>query len=136
MRKYLPLLVIYGILAVCPKSFAFDVTLAWDPNSEKELIGYKVYYDDSSGDPYLGTEADQGTSPIIVLLEELGDPNIPEFKITGLIDGYQYFFAVTAISEADESGYSNEVSAEAPQADGSNRSGGGGGQGCFISTMQ
>jgi len=138
MRKYLPLLLV--LMFVCPTScFAWEVTLGWDPNTEKELAGYKVYYDTSSGDPYYGTEADQGTSPITILCEDLPDPNDPEFTLTGLVPGYRYYFAVTAFSVDDmESGYSNEVSTDGEDAEsGSDRSsdGGGGGQGCFISTL-
>ena len=29
-----------------------EVTLAWDPNTEPELAGYKVYWDIDSGPPY------------------------------------------------------------------------------------
>ena len=137
MHKYFLLFI---LMFVYPAScLAWQVTLGWDPNTEPELAGYKVYYDTSSGDPYYGAEADQGTSPITIMLEDLPDQNSPEFTLTGLISGYRYYFAVTAFSTDDrESGYSNEVSTEEEDAEsGSARSSsGGGGQGCFISTMR
>ena len=131
---------IFVLLLLSPvPCFAWEVTLGWDPNTEPELAGYKVYYDTSSGDPYYGTEADQGISPVTILCKDLPDPNDPEFTLTGLISGYRYYFAVTAFSSDNrESGYSNEVSTEEEDAEsGSARhSGGGGGQGCFISTTR
>jgi hypothetical protein len=115
------------------------VTLAWDANTEPELAGYKVYYDTSPGDPYYGTEAYQGKSPITVMLEDFPDQNFPEFTLTGLISGPTYYFAVTAFNTEDlESGYSNEVYAKDEDSQGGSEpsNGGGGGDGCFISTVR
>jgi hypothetical protein len=91
--------------------FAADVTLRWDANTESDLDGYKLYYKtDSSGSPYDGTGSDQGASPVDIPLTSLGDPNNPEFTITGLDAGHIYFLALTAYdTEDNESGYSNEV---------------------------
>jgi hypothetical protein len=82
-----------------------DITLAWDANTEPNLAGYKVYYDsDGSGEPYGGTGATEGDSPIDV-------GNVTEFTLYGLSDGEVHFLAVTAYNdEGLESGYSNEVS--------------------------
>jgi len=138
MRKRLLILVAMLVL-VCPTTcLAWSVTLGWDPNDEEKLAGYKVYYDTSPGDPYYGTEADQGTSPITILCKDLPDANDPEFTLTGLVLGYRYYFAVTAITEDIESDYSNEVSAEKEFESGSDRhsGGGGGGKGCFISILE
>lgn len=138
MHRYTWLVVIGMVLLVPASCLAFDVTLAWDPNKETTLAGYKVYYDTSPGDPYYGTEAEQGTSPITILLEDLPDQNSPEFTLTDLISGPTYYFAVTAFNdEGLESGYSNEVNTKDEDSQsGSNQSGGGGGgHGCFISTI-
>ena len=109
-------------------SSAAEVTLAWDANTEPDLTGYKIHYDTSPGSPYYGTEADQGTSPITVLIKDLDDQHNPEFTITGLDDNEDYYFALTAFDNENlESGYSNEAST----AD-ENR--GSGGAGCFIGT--
>ena len=108
---------------------AAEVTLAWDANREPNLAGYKIYYDTSSGFPYYGTEADQGTSPIIVYVEDLDDPNNPEYTLTGLDDTEHYFFALTAFDDENpESGFSNEAST-ADSTSGSSGGGGGGGAG-------
>ena len=82
-----------------------DITLAWDANTEPNLAGYKVYYDSNgSGEPYGGTGATEGDSPVDV-------GNVTEFILHGLLDGEVHFFAVTAYNdEGLESGYSNEVS--------------------------
>ncbi len=85
---------------------AMDITLAWDANAEPNLAGYMIYYDtDSSGEPYDGTEAMEGESPIDV-------GNVTEFTLSDLPDGVVHFFAVTAYNDENvESGYSNEVDA-------------------------
>ena len=113
---------------------AAEVTLAWDDNTEPDLAGYNIYYDTSSGAPYYGTGADQGASPITVLIGDLNDPQNPEITLTGLDDDQDYYLALTAFdSEGSESDYSNEVST-ASGTGGGDSSGGGGGGGCFIGT--
>ena len=74
-------------------ALAADVTLAWDPNSETDLAGYKVYY---------GTASGVFGAPIT-----LG--KVTTYTVTGLAPG-TYYFAVTAYNAAGlESGFSNEV---------------------------
>lgn len=75
---------------------AAAITLTWDPNSEEDLGGYKVYVGTSSG--------------------EYGSPtdisNVTTYKPPGLQPNTTYFFAVTAYDlSGNESGFSNEVSA-------------------------
>jgi hypothetical protein len=96
-------------------SYALDVTLAWDANQESDLRGYKIYYDTDSGRPYSGSGAQQGNSPIEMLLNEDEDPNpaVVQYTVHNLPDGI-YYFAVTATdTEGLESDYSNEVKAAA-----------------------
>jgi hypothetical protein len=83
-----------------------DISLQWHANSEPNLAGYKIYYKtEFSGPIYEGTGAVEGDSPI-----DIGD--MTEFTLHGLLDGEDYFFAVTAYNfEASESTYSNEVCA-------------------------
>jgi len=72
-----------------------DVVLQWDPNSESDLAGYKVYYGTASGT--YGTPITIGTQV--------------SYTFTQLAPG-TYYFAVTAYNTAGlESGFSNEVSA-------------------------
>jgi PKD repeat protein len=97
-----------------------SVTVAWEKSVTNQdgspctdLAGYKIYYDtDQSGAPYNGSSLDQGTSPIVVPVSSLSDPNNPDFVLSGLTPGMTYRLAVTAIdSRSNESGYSNEISA-------------------------
>jgi chitinase len=112
-------------------SSAAEVTLAWDANTEPDLMGYKIYYDTSPGDPYYGTDADQGISPITVLCKDLDHPSNPKFTLTGLGANEDYYFALTAFDNENlESGYSNEAST----AGGNNGGGSSGGGGCFTVT--
>jgi len=117
--------------------FAAQVTLAWDPNTEVHLAGYRIYYKTSTpGAPYDGTGANEGDSPIDVPLALLTDEDNPEYTVTGLSDTKTYYFAVTAYShDKRESGYSGEVSTgSTPSAASTGGSGGGGGGGCLIAT--
>ena len=118
----------YGI------SSAAEVTLAWDANTEPDLIGYKIYYDTSPGDPYYGRDADQGISPITVFLNDLDDLHNPKFTLTGLSDSGDYYFTLTAFDNENlESGYFNEASTAGGNKGGGS-SGSGGGGGCFTVT--
>lgn len=112
-RKWGFVLIAAGLLSLAMAPVpSIDVTLQWDPNTEFNLAGYRIHYKmDSSGEPYDGTGANEGASPITLPREDLDDPYNPEFTLTGLLDGATYFFAVTAYNTAGlESGYSNEVS--------------------------
>ncbi|HEY3351639.1 MAG TPA: SBBP repeat-containing protein [Polyangia bacterium] len=73
------------------------------------LYAYRVNYDMFSGQPYLGTGAAEGDSPITVLVATLADPTAPALLLTGLPGG-QFFFAVEALC-AD--GSASKLSAEA-----------------------
>jgi hypothetical protein len=105
------LFIIFPILSVAN---AAEVTLAWDANSEDNLAGYKLYYKtDTSGTPYNGTGLTEGDSPIVISTGELTDASAPVFTLTGLADGEQYYFALTAFDDDGlESDYSDEVSYE------------------------
>jgi len=92
--------------------FAAQVTLAWDPNTEVHLAGYRIYYKMSTpGAPYDGAGANEGDSPIDVPLALLTDKDYPEYRLTGLSDTKTYYFVVTAYAYySRESAYSDEVS--------------------------
>src|SRR2546422_606574 len=76
-------------------SSAAQVTLAWDPNTETDLAGYKLYYGPSSGS--YQSSVDVG--------------NLTSYTLSGLLEGRIYYFAVTAYNlSLGESGFSNEVS--------------------------
>ena len=100
-----------SLFSLIPSSFSAEVTLAWDPNTETDLAGYKVYYKTgSSGTPYDGTGIDQGDSGISIPLDNLATPDNPSLSLTGLQDNEFYYLVVTAVdSSGNESGYSNEA---------------------------
>src|SRR5437899_5376200 len=76
-------------------SSAAQVTLAWDPNTETDLSGYKLYYGPASGS--YPSSVDVG--------------NLTSYTLSGLLEGQIYYFAVTAYNlSMGESGLSNEVS--------------------------
>jgi hypothetical protein len=81
-----------------------EVTMAWDPNTEPDLAGYKIYYKtEFSGPPYNGTGFIEGDSPI-----DIG--NQTEFTLHGLTEDVTYFFVATAYNtEGLESCYSEEL---------------------------
>jgi hypothetical protein len=90
MRRLLILVVfILSTLTV----FAGDVSLAWDHSESTDVVGYRMYYGNSSG------AYDTVTSL----------PYQNTYTVRGLIDG-TWFFAVTALNTTAESAYSNEVS--------------------------
>ncbi len=77
-----------------------QIQIAWDPNTESDLAGYKVYY---------GTSSRNYGSPIDV-------GNVTTYAITNLVAGQVYYIAVTAYNTANyESDYSNEVSGPATE---------------------
>lgn len=95
------------LLAFAGLSFAQDITLAWNPSTDPNVVGYKVYYKaDSTVMPFDGAGAVEGHSPITV-----GDKLTT--TLTGLPDGQVYYFAVTAYdSLGQESAYSPIVASQ------------------------
>ena len=92
----------YGIFFfILLVSCAHAERLVWDANAEPEVIGYKVHRGLSSGQ--YNTVVDVG--------------NVTEYQLVGLDPTKTYYFAVTAYSATQESGYSNEA-IRAPPAQG------------------
>ncbi|UFS69120.1 Ig-like domain-containing protein [Geomonas sp. RF6] len=85
-------------------SFAASVVLDWDPSTDADLAGYKVYYQaNSSALPFGGSGADEGSAPLDV-------KNVTSTTISGLDPSNSYYFAVTAYnSVGTESVYSNII---------------------------
>ncbi len=94
-------------------AYAFDVTLGWDPNTETNMAGYKVYYGTTQGGPYNGSGSNERTSPILVPVNRLANVARPECTVRGLPDGTYYFVITAYNTQGLESGYSNEVRAQA-----------------------
>ncbi len=81
---------------------AADVTLAWDPNTEANLAGYKIYH---------GTAPGTYLAPIVI-----GKQTI--YTVSGLQPGTHYFSVTAFDTFGNESGFSNEVFTTIGQGDG------------------
>ena len=93
--------IIIGLIA--SNALAAQATLAWDPNTESDLAGYKVHYGTASGSYTVHTDVH----------------NVTTYTVTGLTAGQTYYFAATAYdASGNESGYSNPVSYAVPSANG------------------
>ncbi len=100
---------------------AAEITLAWDQNPESDVIGYKVYYGQSSGS--YSTTVDVG--------------NYTSCVISGLDIDETYYSVVTAYDTSeDESAYSDEITYTVPanSINGSDGGDGDDGGSCFIAT--
>ncbi len=99
------LLLILLMVLIPVLASAMDVKLAWDPNTETDLAGYKIYFGTTKGGPYNA----QG-SPIVIAKTAQGFVvTSPEWKVPNLASGTWYFVATAYDAEGLESGYSNEV---------------------------
>lgn len=118
LHFFLFVLIVFSLIfASTPEVRAADVTLAWDPNPEPSVQGYRVYYGKASG--FYTNVLDVG--------------NRTDCVIPGLDAGTTYFLACTAYSATgDESNFSGEIVYATEGA--SSSSGSGGSSRCFIAT--
>ena len=76
-------------------AYSFQLTLAWDPNPEPDLAGYKLYYGTESTEYGQGVDINKNES----------------VTISGLELSKRYYFAVTAYDlQGNESDFSDEIS--------------------------
>ena len=102
----LKLTTVLAIVLLAAASHAAQVKLAWDPNTEANLAGYKVSYGTASGT--YSTVVDVG--------------KVTTYTIANLADSKTYYFAAVAYNTSGaSSGYSNQVTftTPAPTANGS-----------------
>ncbi len=93
-------LILFLTLLFCSIESVAQIKLAWDPNIEPDLAGYKVYY---------GTASRTYRTPINV-------GKVTTYTLNGLSPAVVYYVAVTAYDTANhESAYSNEVSGQIPE---------------------
>ena len=84
--------IIIGLIA--SNAMAAQATLAWDPNTESNLAGYRVHY---------GTVSRSYAFSLDVR-------KVTICSVAGLTEGQTYYFAVSAYdTSGNESGFSNEV---------------------------
>ena len=119
------LVVMAGLLLspLAETAHSATVTLAWDPNPEPTVAGYRLHY---------GTLSGAYTNIVDVAASTRA-------TISALLEGVTYYMAVTAYdTSGNQSGYSDEIVYTVPKAVGTEpstgSSGGGGGGGCFIAT--
>lgn len=132
LTKRVALLILLLLLILPSMAIARDVTLAWDPNTDTNLSGYRLYARER-GMAYDYNDPEwQGTAT--------------QCTVAGFDEYESYYFVVRAVdSDGNESGDSNEVYLPSVLDDGSDdsalessgdgRSSGGGGGGCFISSL-
>ncbi|HET6489254.1 MAG TPA: fibronectin type III domain-containing protein [Syntrophales bacterium] len=113
------ILLIFILCLLAPAAHAGEVTVAWDPNPEPDVAGYKIYYGTSPGSYSSFVNAG----------------NITSIVISGLAAGATYYFAAVAYDgSGNESGFSNEIAYAVPGAATADSSSSGGGGACFIAT--
>jgi fibronectin type 3 domain-containing protein len=101
---------LFALLATCfllaTSAYAQQVRLQWDPNSEEDLAGYRMYRSTVSGSGYQRV----GEIPC-----SGGDAACATFTDTGLVYATTYYYVVTAFNTSGlESGQSNQVSTWIP----------------------
>ena len=100
-RHILALLATCSLVLIClaRPSHAADATLAWNPDSDPTVVGYRVHLGTSSG--------------VYTQEEDVG--NLTSATVSSLVGGATYYFVVTAYdASAVESSPSNEVSYAPP----------------------
>jgi hypothetical protein len=78
-----------------------SVILGWQPSSDPNAVGYRIYYGTASGN----------------YSNQVWVGNLTSVTIDGLADGVTYYFAATTFNaQNQESGFSNEASYQVPAA--------------------
>lgn len=102
MYKSIVLLVLGILFCTATGSSATVVTLGWDPNTESNLAGYKLYYG-----PTPRTEGAYTDTVVI------NDKGVTTWDLDLDLSQGTYYLALTAFdTDGNESGFSNEVEAK------------------------
>lgn len=94
MKKKLFLMILIFVLGFFVVSFAAEITFKWDPNSEPDLAGYKIYWGTATRD--YSKNVDVG--------------NVVSYTLKDLPDGVFYFAATAYDNDGNESDFSDEIS--------------------------
>lgn len=95
MKTFKTIMIAIGIMVVSGCLFAAQIQVTWNPNTEPDLAGYRLYVGEVSG---------QYGEPI-----DLGNVTGHVMEITPQY-GATYYFALTAYdTSGNESGYSDEA---------------------------
>ncbi|MEJ2642327.1 MAG: fibronectin type III domain-containing protein [Desulfosarcinaceae bacterium] len=121
-------IVLASLLFMIPvKTLAGEITLAWDPNNETDLAGYRLYMREGAQVSGFGLLVDIPLTDI--------ESEAPSFTVFDLEADTRYYFAITAYNaNGDESGRSNSVCVlnDQPCVVNSSASSSGG---CFLDTL-
>ena len=77
-------------------TFAMDVTLQWDPNSEPDLAGYNIYQADRMGN-------------LTGAWNKIGTSSTTGYVVTGLPDTQNFAWLVTAYDNAGNESFASNM---------------------------
>jgi len=97
MKKSIFILLCIASLLSFGLAFGESIQLVWDPNTETDLAGYKVYSSNTDGGPY-------------ALIQDVGNVCELVLDVTAKPDGPIYYVATAYDLRGNESGYSNQAS--------------------------
>lgn len=97
MKKVMILLTsLLVLLSVTVSASAETIKATWDPNSEADLAGYKIYSSRTDGGPYS-------------LVADVGNVTEYTMDMSAEADGTIYFVATAYDNNGNESDYSNQA---------------------------
>ena len=102
MKTFKTIMIAIGIMVVSGCLFAAQIQVTWNPNTEPDLAGYRLYVGQASG---------QYGEPV-----DVGNVTGHVMEITPQ-HGATYYFALTAYdTSGNESGYSDEATCFVPDS--------------------
>jgi hypothetical protein len=105
------------IISMIPTSTGVTAHLTWDPPTERNVNGYKIYYRKQPSEEQrsegLSSEESSSEEPSACSYQERQTVEAPPATITGLEPNTQYVFAISAFTDT-ESICSNEITAVTP----------------------
>jgi len=88
--------------AITSSAGSGTIKIAWDSNTDKNLVGYRIFYGTSPGKYKNCVDVGKVTE---------SSPGVIQYNLTGLVKGKQYYIAVVAVDKYNQqSSFSVEVS--------------------------